>query len=371
VAYAERWAAALLLLMAVAMHGTIARKSITHDETTHIPAGYYQLVAGAFHLNNEHPPLARLWAALPLLLIRPEVPPLADDRTATAMELSYHAQMRFWLDNVRRFERISFWTRVAMIGVTIALGWIVFVITRRLFGARAALLATALFATEPTLLAHGRVVHTDVPAALAYLAFCLALYASWEAPSLRRATVLGLVGGVALATKFSLCALVGLGLAVSVGAQWWRAGPGAARRRVVGHALVAAALALLVVNLVYAFQRPALLPGDVRWVGIQTPAAVDAVLRAIAWLSALLPTYFLFGIYNVAAHDWHGHSAYLLGRYSDRGWWWYFPAAFVLKTALPCLLVALGGLGWGLWARSGGAVAPRGCSSRPACSTWR
>jgi hypothetical protein len=94
-------------------------------------------------------------------------------------------------------------------------------------------------------------------------------------------------------------------------------------------------------------------------------------LRAIAWLSALLPTYFLFGIYNVAAHDWHGHSAYLLGRYSDRGWWWYFPAAFVLKTALPCLLVALGGLGWGLWARSGGAVAPRGCSSRPACSTWR
>jgi hypothetical protein len=350
VASAERWAAALLLLMAVAMLGTIARKSITNDETIHIPAGYYHLVAGAFHLNNEHPPLAKMWAALPLLLIQPEEPPLADDRAATALELSYHALSRFWRDNVRRFEQISFWTRVPMIAVTIALGWLVFVTTRRLFGERAALLATALFAAEPTLLAHGRAVHTDVPAALVYLAFCLTLCASWEGPSLRRATVLGLVSGVALATKFSLCVLVGLGLAVSVGAQWRRAGPGAARRRVVGHALVVSVLALLVVNLAYGFQRPALIPGDVRWVGIQTPAMVDPILRAIAWLSTLLPTYFLFGLYNVAAHDWHGHSAYLLGRYSDRGWWWYFPAAFVLKTSLPFLLVALGGLGWGLWA---------------------
>jgi Dolichyl-phosphate-mannose-protein mannosyltransferase len=350
VAYAERWAAALLLLMAVAMLGTIARKSITNDETVHIPAGYYHLVAGVFHLNSEHPPLAKMWAALPLLLIQPEQPPAADARAATAMELSLIATFRFWLDNVRRFEQISFWTRVPMIAVTIALGWLVFVTTRRLFGERAALLATVLFATEPTLLAHGRAVHTDVPAALAYLAFCLALGASWEAPSLRRATVLGLVSGVALATKFSLCALVGPVLAVSMGAQWWRAGPGAVRRRVAGHALVVAALALLVVNFVYGFQRPPLLPGDVRWVGMQTPAIVDPILRAIAWLSTLLPTYFLFGIYNVAAHDWHGHSAYLLGRYSDRGWWWYFPAAFALKTSLPFLLAALGGLGWGLWA---------------------
>jgi hypothetical protein len=41
VAYADRWAGALLLLMAITLLETIARKSITNDETVHIPAGYY------------------------------------------------------------------------------------------------------------------------------------------------------------------------------------------------------------------------------------------------------------------------------------------------------------------------------------------
>jgi hypothetical protein len=107
---------------------------------------------------------------------------------------------------------------------------------------------------------------------------------------------------------------------------------------------------LLVVNLTYHFQHPALLPGDVRWVASQTPALLGPIMRGIWWLSALFPTYFLFGFYNVAIHDWYGHSAFLLGRYSDAGWWWYFPAAFALKTSLPFLVVAVAALGWGLWA---------------------
>lgn len=352
-AYADRWAGALLLLMAIAMLGTIARKSITNDETIHIPAGYYHLVASNFYLNNEHPPLAKMWAALPLLLVQPEEPPPVDDKAATAGELSFSVLSRFWPDNAARFEQISFWTRVPMIALTVALGWLVFLTTRRWFNDRAALLAVALFATEPTMLAHGRTVHTDVPAALVYLAFVLALYAYRGRPGPRQAALLGLISGAALATKFSLSVLVVPVLAVSVAAQLWQAGDGAARRRAAGHAVAVAALALLVVNLTYHFQRPALLPGDVQWVASQTPALSGPIMRGISWLSTLFPTYFLFGFYNVALHDSSGHSAFLLGRYSDTGWWWYFPAAFVLKTSLPFLVVAVAALGWGLWAAVG------------------
>src|ERR1700730_11703246 len=68
---AEAVCAALLVLMAANLFASISRKSITNDEIVHIPAGYYHLVAGKFQLNNEHPPLVKMWDALPLLFIQP------------------------------------------------------------------------------------------------------------------------------------------------------------------------------------------------------------------------------------------------------------------------------------------------------------
>jgi len=66
-------------------------------------------------------------------------------------------------------------------------------------------------------------------------------------------------------------------------------------------------------------------------------------------MSHIFPTYFLFGIYNVAIHNKDGHAASLLGDYRDLGWWYYFPTAFALKTTLPFLLVAIAALLWSFW----------------------
>ena len=55
-----------------------------------------------------------------------------------------------------------------MVALTLLLGVVIFVFARKLFGPRAALFAVLLFNLEPTVLAHGRIVQTDVPAALAY-----------------------------------------------------------------------------------------------------------------------------------------------------------------------------------------------------------
>ena len=90
---AELICAALLLGMGLWMLAVIARKNITNDEIVHIPAGYYHLVNGEFQLNNEHPPLVKMWAALPLLLIQPnEAPPT--DRKSTRLNSSHPQQSR-------------------------------------------------------------------------------------------------------------------------------------------------------------------------------------------------------------------------------------------------------------------------------------
>ena len=351
--FQKNWAlwsvVALLACMALNLFGALNRKSLTTDEITHIPAGYYHLVVAEYTLNNEHPPLAKMWAALPLLFLQPNEPPMAKLDDVDFYMRTHSTYGSFWVANADLFEKISFWCRVPMVLLTLGLGWMIFVFAKQLAGARAGVLAVALFTFEPTVLGHGRIVHTDLPAALAYLLFTFALYYYDRFPSMRRALVVGLAVGVALITKFSLV-IVGPLFLLGVLVLLWR-GParGLTRGQIVRHALLAGLIALVIINAAYRFQRQDLLAGDVAWVASKSPEYASAIMKAISVLSIFFPTYFLFGLYNLALHNHYGHSAYLLGEYSDHGWWYYFPVTFALKTTLAFLALTIAALGWGSW----------------------
>src|SRR5690242_12658644 len=217
---AEFAAGVLLALMALQMLTVIWRKSITVDELVMIPSAYYHLVDSDFQLVNEHPPLSKLVAATPLLFVQPN-------------EQADHG--KFWEYNRTRYPSIAFWARAGMIVLTLALGVLIFVFGRRLFGPVAAVIAVALFSLEPTMLAHGRVVQTDVPAAFGYLLFFMVLYWYFLAKTWRRAVLLGVAGAVALLAKFSML-LIGLVLAPVFVILWWLGRR--QRRAVVLHAVV-------------------------------------------------------------------------------------------------------------------------------------
>src|SRR5687768_4229507 len=167
----------LLCAMAANMVTVVARKSITIDEIVMIPSAYYHLAKGNFDLVRDHPPLSKIIAALPLLglNIRTITPAEAGAPPGSAGYIWAHYE-RFWEDNRARFRQISFWARIPPILLTIGLGVLIFAFTRDLFNARAGVLAVALFSLEPTVLAHGRVVQTDIPAAFGYLLLLFALY---------------------------------------------------------------------------------------------------------------------------------------------------------------------------------------------------
>src|SRR5829696_1180167 len=210
---ARAWAAAraagllcagVLAVMSLNLLSVIARKSITNDENVLIPAAYYHLVVGDFQLVHEHPPLCKLLAGVPLLFLQPdESPPGLTPPTANPGEHTGVYTNRFWVDNDAAYEQLSYWARVPMILLTVALGALLFLYARDLFGERAALFAVFLFAVEPTVLAHGRVVQTDIPAAFGYLLTFYALRRHARAPTWRRAARLGAATGVALLGKFS------------------------------------------------------------------------------------------------------------------------------------------------------------------------
>src|SRR5215213_1937206 len=197
--------ALLLALMGAQMLAVVRQKSITVDEWVLIPAGLYHISEGDFRPVNEHPPVAKVLGAAPLLVAGAKPPPAAPG--AQGYEHFLGKFDEFWDANVWRLDQLSFWARVPLIALTLALGALVFVFARRHWGPRAALFAVALYSLEPTVLAHGRVVQTDVPSALALLVFAFALHGYLKAPDVKRAACAGAAAGFAAVTKFSMVAL--------------------------------------------------------------------------------------------------------------------------------------------------------------------
>src|SRR5215212_7999254 len=195
----------LLALMGAQMLSVIRRKSITVDEWVLIPAGFYHLTAGDYRPVSEHPPVAKVLGAAPLVASGAGAPAIEEG----AHEYDYFLGKfeEFWRMNAGRLDYLCFWARVPAVALTLVLGALVFVFARRHWGARAALFAVALYSLEPTLVAHGRVVQTDVPSALALLVFAFALHGYLKAPAAGRAAWAGFAAGFAAVTKFSMLAL--------------------------------------------------------------------------------------------------------------------------------------------------------------------
>jgi hypothetical protein len=327
---AEFTSGALLALMALQMFAVVWRKSITVDELVMIPSAYYHLVDGDFQLVNEHPALSKIVAAVPLLFVQPN-------------EQADHGA--FWDYNEKKYPSIAFWSRAGMIVLTLALGVLIFIFARSLFGPRAAVIAVALFSLEPTMLAHGRVVQTDVPAAFGYLLFFMALYWYSSRTTWRRAVFLGAAAAIALLAKYSML-LVGLVLPPAFIILWWLA---SRRRVVVLHAALVLLAMTFMVNAAYFFQHASLNEEDHNWIAAKFTARPETVVQVSGLLSHIVPKEFVLGTLFQVVHNRAGHSAGLLGMHSQMGWWYYFPVAFALKTTLPFLFVSLLAMGWAIF----------------------
>lgn len=334
--------------MSLNMLAVIARKSITLDETVMIPSAYYHLAAGNFQLVHDHPPLCKILAALPLLLVQPkEISKQDEAGEPNAPEREAALQGHFWHDNRNQFEQISFWARVPMIALAAALGVLIFVFARELFGDRAAVFAVALYSIEPTVLAHGRVVQTDVPAAFGYLLVCFALWRYLHNRQWRSAVWLGVACGIALLSKFSML-IIAPALAVVLVVLIWK--HRSQLRMLAGHAAIVTVVSALVIQATYFFHSRHLVPADALWISEAFPERSMAVATTVSLLSYILPTDYVLGVFWQLWHSGEGHSAGLMGMYDMKGWWYYFPVAYTLKTTIPFLLLSLAALSWATYA---------------------
>ena len=318
------------------------------DEPEHLAAGLVLIDRQQYLYDNQHPPLARLAAAIgPWLAgVRIHGTPNPSGE-AEGRDLLYHSNISY--------ERVLTLARLGMLPFLLLLLGATWAWTQRCYGNTAATLAVLFLASTPVILGNAAVVALDVPVTALTMTSLWLLLRWLERPNAARALLLGLSSGLAVATKLSAVPFIGI-----------------------------AAITLIVLRLLLAPRQP--LPA--RWARGLTTAAISLALALLIPIGVYGPKlvylttpnfapslslYELVGssgvlhdlAYHIAAHvrvplgvqilplnfrgvEWHneyGHPSFLLGHTAMEGWWYFYPVALTFKTTLPMLGLGLIGLG--------------------------
>ena len=352
--------AGLLLLVLAAELGFFARRqSQTIDEADHIHAGYRYWQCADFGVNPEHPPFAKLVDTLPLVFDRPKNPgpPCASYDTGTFPDFAHGHDFLYSNDA----GRILAETRLFAASFTVMLAIFVFLAARRMFGKGPALFALLLLVFEPTVLAHGAEVTTDLPVTCWLFGAVYAFYRYTESPSALRLIFSGLTAGLALATKHSAAVLLPILVLLEITDIWVprrdsaSTGPsGGFVKRIRPRLIERAAAPVVIISIAtailwgcYLFRysaRPAghemsdslttYIQDATRYGGVHSVLLSQMIPRMVH----VVPEAYLYGLANVAIAS-SGRLTFLLGHLYPTGQWFYFPIAFVIKSTLAFLLL--------------------------------
>jgi Dolichyl-phosphate-mannose-protein mannosyltransferase len=313
-------ALALVLLATIRIAATYTVFTHTYDEPSHIACGMEWLDHGRYQYEAQHPPLARVAAALgPYLLgARGQNTPrnTRDAIMVEGLRILYSGDYDKLLAAARAGILPFFWVACAVVWWWAA----------RYFGRLEALAAVFLFSFLEPVLAHAGLATTDM-ALTAFLGAAFLTGTIWlEDPTPRRAALFGLCAGLAVVSKYSSLAFFPAAAVVALGWHWTFERPKAgelregALRRLPGLAL-AAAIVCVIVMVAFRFSW-----GD-SGLGLKLPA----------------PEFFQ-GIRDVAKHNAEGHPGYLLGQRSKTGFWYFYAVVLAVKTPLAFLFLAVIGM---------------------------
>jgi 4-amino-4-deoxy-L-arabinose transferase-like glycosyltransferase len=308
----------LVLVAIIAVSGTaivaaMRSNSTTFDEIVFIAAGARGYDTGRFDLAPDHPPLMQYVYGLPAAIAGSNLP----DESGVAPDVQqnpgyrYHYAAQFFWQAGNDPERAAFMGRLPAVLMALGLVLVTYFFTRRHFGSAAALLAAALVAFLPDVLAHGGVAYSDLPVTLALFGSAWAIDEAVRKPTVRLGILAGALTGLAFAVKISAAALVPVAAALIVAELLSRR-----RRHTDQHESTGS------------------------WGRRLTIAVAVAVLAAYAVLVAvyrgdIMLEQFRYGLSYRYMHmtGGHGAAAFLLGDRSTTGWWYFFPVAFLFKTS--------------------------------------
>ncbi|MFV8749231.1 ArnT family glycosyltransferase [Nannocystaceae bacterium ST9] len=376
-----RHLAALVVLLVCAglLHFGERGRTITADESSHLIRGHAIWWEQSARLSIAHPPLANAITSLPVAwdgddpwkADDPEGPSKAEAlrelpgwAVGNPLPLSKHY---FRHDFIAAKIELGLGRHVMMLW-TLVFAASLYVWCDRRWGFATGILALTLAVTCPTLLAHGQLVTTDMPATATTAWGLMALIAWVERPGWLRlfAFVPAVSAMVLVKHSGPLYVLVFAAILLICAQRGWAGFARADRRRWLRTSVtfvqlvVAAVLVGVAIAAAYGFDRVGLrvdellaLPEPQNWIARRRDHNVlDAsLLRFLPdWLRLPFPYTWLLGVASVGEQNELGHGRYFFGIYG-RAWHpLYFPVMLLIKTPLGTL-VLLGLAGWIGWRR--------------------
>ena len=334
-------------MMGLLAGGAAWRESVTVDELAHTGAGVSYLQKLDMRMNEEHPPLAKMLAALPLVLRRAHAD-YSDISWTFSGERMFNQYMGEWVFGhsflMRWNDPVSTlrWARASMLLVMLLLGFVLYICGARLGGSPwGGLLCLTVYATMPVFLAFGPLVITDILVTLFWILAIWQLPQMWRSPTRRQVLYFALALAGAFLSKFSSGLLFFVFPAVGASMRLWplpeqptdKKERRAWRWRAWGNIAKATLWASLFVYLVYlifswnestkSFSMVPRFPAS--------PLLRRLLMPIWKYLSGLIG--FAFGAAS--------RPTYILGHAYSHGVWFYFPVLTLLKSPLAFLLLLL------------------------------
>ncbi|MEI8329951.1 MAG: glycosyltransferase family 39 protein [Chlamydiia bacterium] len=322
----------------------IRQKSATFDEPIHVADGYLSLKNGDYRLDPGHPPLLRIWAALPLLW--------CSDLHVNTTEID-QSRPRDWVNGKfmefsNRFmfldndaELLLTPPRVMVLLLGIALGVLLFFWILQWLGSKEAIAGLFLYTFEPNITAHSCLVTTDLGMTLFFFGTLYFLWRYCNKRNLTNIMCVAIMFSMAIVSKHSSVILYPIIILITL-VVW--------RRKKLSIPNVALMLFMILIFsyiFIWAFYSFRYQPSESYGWLFNFTANIPQTLssRIVDWIDArkLLPNAYIQGLFYTQRVT-EGRDSFLAGEYSTHGMFWYFPFAFVIKTPITLIALFLSGL---------------------------
>lgn len=320
------------------------------DEPRHLVIGTLQRQFGRFDLCPVNPPLVSVIASLATAWHDVEY-----NWALLSSDPLSHSETRIAVDFAERqgaeARAVTTLARWLCLPFTVLGAWTCFTWSAELFGEQAGLVSAACWCWCPTVLGSAGVVLPDLPAA------AMAIFAAWtywcwlRRPCFKTLGVAALALGLSFLAKTTLLLLVAP-FCAAYAVVWWRrrkSGPSKDSPTVRG--LIAIVIgAGYILNLAYGFEGTGKCLGDYEFVsptmnGLPMARYSDVHCgnrfrgTILAYVPVPLPHSYVTGI-DIQKRDFDiGLRSYLRGNWDDRGWWYYYLYALLVKTPIPLILL--------------------------------
>ncbi len=334
-------AAGFIALFMIEASVIAVKKSNTWDEPAHILSGYAHITDGMDYISPlNHPAFGRmLTGVLPALFLNLDfdnkvMPEQAKDSGF------FPYSVKFLYGNNVKGGLILFLSRLPNILIGALLGIYIFLWSEELWGLRGGYLSLFLYSLSPTILSNASLATTDMPiAAFFFISSYYLFRLAKDGPNAKGIAIAAILTALAFASKHTAFLLLSV-VAIAM-AEGFRKGP------FIRTALYYFSFALIIYALIwaiYGFRFHSASPSysPLYWDRFASSGFMPLFdfLRGIKFL----PEAYLYSVAGVLMGAGSGKAAFLMGRYSVEGWWYYFPVAFLIKTPIPVIIFLIASL---------------------------